>query len=67
MVKSPPADAGDKRRRFDPWVRKIPRRKAWQPAPIFLVNHFAVHLKLTQCCKLTIIQYKIKTFKKKYM
>ena len=22
--------------RFDPWVRKIPWRKAWQPIPVFL-------------------------------
>ena len=21
---------------FDPWVRKIPGRRAWQPAPVFL-------------------------------
>ena len=25
-----------KRRGFDPWVGKIPRRKAWQPTPVFL-------------------------------
>ena len=25
-----------KRRRFDPWVRKIPWRRAWQPTPEFL-------------------------------
>ena len=25
-----------KRCRFDPWVRKIPWRRAWQPTPIFL-------------------------------
>ena len=25
-----------KRRRFDPWVRKIPWRRAWQPIPLFL-------------------------------
>ena len=25
-----------KRREFDPWVRKIPRRRAWQPTPVFL-------------------------------
>ena len=24
------------RPRFDPWVRKIPWRKAWQPTPVFL-------------------------------
>ena len=25
-----------RRQRFDPWVRKIPWRRAWQPTPIFL-------------------------------
>jgi len=25
-----------KRRGFDPWVTRIPRRKAWQPTPVFL-------------------------------
>ena len=25
-----------KRRRFDPWVRKIPWRRTWQPTPVFL-------------------------------
>ena len=25
-----------KRCRFDPWVRKIPWGKAWQPTPVFL-------------------------------
>ena len=24
------------RRGFDPWVRKIPWRRAWQPTPVFL-------------------------------
>ena len=24
------------RGRFDPWVRKIPWRRAWQPTPVFL-------------------------------
>ena len=27
-----------KRRRFGPWVRKIPWRKAWQPTPVFLLG-----------------------------
>ena len=37
MVKNPPANAGDIRKlRFDPWVRKIPCRRKWQPAPVFL-------------------------------
>ena len=25
-----------KRHGFDPWIRKIPWRKAWQPTPVFL-------------------------------
>ena len=37
MVKYPPANAGRcKRQGFDPWVRKIPWRRAWQPTPLFL-------------------------------
>ena len=36
-VKNPPANAGDvKRRRFHPWVRKIPWRRKWQPTPVIL-------------------------------
>jgi len=33
MAKNPPAiwEAG-----FDPWIGKIPWRRAWQPIPIFL-------------------------------
>jgi len=27
---------GCKRCGFDPWVRKIPWRRTWQPAPVFL-------------------------------
>ena len=49
MVKNPPANAGDyEKRRFekrgfeklglDPWVRKIPWRRAWQPTPVFLAG-----------------------------
>ena len=29
-------NAGDRRCKFDPWVRKIPWRRKWQPTPIFL-------------------------------
>jgi len=25
-----------RRRRFNPWVRKIPQRRKWQPASVFL-------------------------------
>ena len=36
VVKSPPANAGDQRCRFDPWARKILWRRAWQLTPVFL-------------------------------
>ena len=36
VVKNPPANAGDMRHGFDPWVIKIPWRRAWQPALMFL-------------------------------
>ena len=40
-VKNLPANAEDgKRRRFDPWVGKIPWRRAWQPTPVFLPGEF---------------------------
>ena len=36
-VKNPPANAGDNKRwEFDPSVRKMPRRRAWQPTAIVL-------------------------------
>ena len=37
-VKNSPASAGDNG--FDPWVRKIPWRRKWQPAPAFLPEKF---------------------------
>ena len=37
VLKNSPASAGDfKRCGFNPWVRKIPWRRAWQPTPVFL-------------------------------
>ena len=33
VVKNTPANAGDKKRGFDTWVRKIPWRRAWQLTP----------------------------------
>ena len=36
-VENPPANTGEVRdNQFDPWVRKIPWRRAWQPTPVFL-------------------------------
>ena len=41
MVKSPSANAGRwKRCGFNPWVGKIPWRRAWQPTPGFLPGEF---------------------------
>ena len=36
VVKNLPANTADMRCRFDPCVRKIPWRRAWQPTPVFL-------------------------------
>ena len=36
VVKNLPANAGDIRDTFDPWVGKIPWSRAWQPTPAFL-------------------------------
>ena len=35
-----PASPWHKRRGFDPWVRKIPWRRAWQSTPVFLPGEF---------------------------
>ena len=40
MVKIPPANAGDARLGFHPWVRKTPWSRKWQPAPEFLPRKF---------------------------
>ena len=29
-----------RKHRFDPWVRKIPWRRKWQPTPVFLPGKF---------------------------
>ena len=36
VVKNPPANAWDIRCGFDPWIRKIPWRRAWQLTSVFL-------------------------------
>ena len=41
VVKNPPANARRyKRHLFDPWVGKIPWRRAWQLTPVFLPGEF---------------------------
>ena len=36
VVRNPPANGGDWRFRFNPWVGKIPWRRKWQPMPVLL-------------------------------
>ena len=38
VVKKLPDKAGDMRLKFNPWVRKIPWRRAWQPTLVFLLG-----------------------------
>ena len=40
LVKNLPANAGNVRHGSNPWVRKIPQRSKWQPAPVFLSGKF---------------------------
>ena len=40
VVKNPPANAGDMRHRFNPWVKKILWRRAQQLTPVFLSGEF---------------------------
>ena len=50
VVKNPPANAGDARDHgFDPWVRKIPWRRAWQPTPVFLHGRSHGQRSLVDC------------------
>ena len=36
QVKNPPAVQETQDMVFDPWVRKMPWRRKWQPTPVFL-------------------------------
>ena len=36
VVKNTTANSGEMRHGFDPWVKKIPWKRAWKPTPIFL-------------------------------
>ena len=38
-----------KRHRFDPWVRRIPWRRKWQPIPVFLPGKFHGQRSLAGC------------------
>ena len=44
------ANAGNVvRHGFDPWVRKIPWKRAWQPAPVFLPGESHGQMSLSGC------------------
>ena len=47
VVKNPPANAGDMRLGFDPWVETVPCRRAWQSTPVFWPGEFHRHRILT--------------------
>ena len=50
MVKNPPANAGDGRDMgWDPWVGKLPWRRAWQSTPVFLPGKSHGHRSLAGC------------------
>ena len=50
VVKNPPANAGDRKIcRFDPWVQKVPWRRKWQPAPVFLPGEYHGQRSLAGC------------------
>ena len=38
-----------RRPRFNPWARKIPRRREWQPTPVFLPGEFHGQRSLVGC------------------
>ena len=40
MVKNLLVNEGDVRLRFDPWVGKFPKRRAWRPTSVYLPGEF---------------------------
>ena len=48
-VKDPPANAGDWRLGFDPWVGKIPGRRAWQSTSVLLPGKSYGQRSLVDC------------------
>ena len=56
MGKESACDAGDTRHQFDPWVRKIPWRRAWQPTPVLLPEESHGQRSLAGCKKLDVTE-----------
>ena len=49
-LKNPPANAGRPQRpRFNPWVKKMPWRRKWQPTPVLLLGGFHGQRGLAGC------------------
>ena len=46
VVKNPPSMQETQTSGFNPWVRKIPWRRAWKPAPVFLPGESQGHRNL---------------------
>ena len=40
MVKNPPAVQELQETMLDPWVRKVPWKREWQPTPVFFPGEF---------------------------
>ena len=49
VVKKPPANAGDMRCGFDPWVGKIPWKGKRKPTPVFLPGEAQGQRSLVGC------------------
>ena len=49
VVKNLPPNAGDTKDRFDPWIGKIPWRRKWKPAPVFLPGESHGHRSQEGC------------------
>jgi len=48
-IKNLPANAEDRRCRFNSWVEMIPWRRKWQPTPLFLARKFYEQRSLVGC------------------
>ena len=49
VIKDPPANTGEIRHGFHPWVREVPWRRAWQPIPLFLSGECHGQRSLVAC------------------
>ena len=49
VVKNLPANSGDKRHGFDPWVEEISCSRKWQATPVFLTGKFHGQMSLVGC------------------